>query len=269
MSTYAIGDIQGCFSALQKLLDKIRFDPRKDSLWFTGDLVNRGPQSLETLRFVKNLGTQHHTVLGNHDLHLLAVAHGVQLGQTEDTLTSILNAPDREELIHWLCQQPLLYHDEKIDYVMVHAGFAPSWDLATAKQLAHEVESVLQSEKRTDFLRHMYGNHPCEWHSSLSGYDRLRCITNYFTRVRFCYPNGQLELKNKGKVETSSELIPWFKLPNRLNKQLKIIFGHWAALGGVTHTPNVFALDTGCIWGFSLTAMRLEDGELLSVSCPI
>lgn len=268
MSTYAIGDIQGCFSSLEKLLSKIKFDPSRDSLWLTGDLVNRGPQSLETLRFVKQLGKSAHTVLGNHDLHLLAVAHNSHSGWKEDTLNDILNAPDRDELLNWLQHQPLLYQDEKSDYIMVHAGLAPNWDLITAKKLAHEVEQVLQGNKSKEFFDHMYGNHPDLWSPELQGFDRLRCITNYFTRVRFCYPDGRIDFKTKENIQShTGDLIPWFQVPQRANQNLKIIFGHWAALGGVTHTENVFALDTGCVWGFCLTAMRLEDGEKFSVDC--
>jgi bis(5'-nucleosyl)-tetraphosphatase (symmetrical) len=267
MSTFAIGDIQGCYSALLRLLDHIHFDSAKDILWFTGDLVNRGSQSLETLRFVKGLGTRQHTVLGNHDLHLLALAFDKHKGLTDDTLIPILQAPDREDLLDWLCQQPLLHHDETLGYTMVHAGLAPSWDLDTAKKLAHEVETILRSEHKLDFLHHMYGNHPDQWNDSLTGYERLRCITNYFTRMRFCYPDGRLELQTKGTLEHSGALIPWFKLPHRANSHLKIIFGHWAALCGVTDTPNVFALDTGCVWGECLTAMRLEDEQCFNVKC--
>jgi bis(5'-nucleosyl)-tetraphosphatase (symmetrical) len=265
MSTYAIGDIQGCYNYLEKLLEQINFDPQKDILWFTGDLVNRGPQSLETLRFVKQLGSKHHMVLGNHDLHLLAVAHGAHDGWKEDTLSAILTAPDRDELIHWLLHQPLLHHDEKTGFTMIHAGLAANWDLATAKRLAKEVESILQSSSTTDFFRHMYGDFPDQWNESLAGFDRMRCITNFFTRARFCHADGRLELKNKGT--SANNLMPWFRVPNRTNTNLKIIFGHWAALGGVTNTPHVYALDTGCIWGYALTAMRLEDEKRFSVSC--
>ncbi len=268
MGTYAIGDIQGCFSALEKLLTHIQFDPKKDTLWFTGDLVNRGPESLEALRFVKQLGPKHHTVLGNHDLHLLAVASGAHAGWAEDTLSDILAAPDRDELLTWLRQQPLLYHDAQQEFVMVHAGLASNWNLDTAKKLAREVETILQSNKATEFFHHMYGNQPDQWDPTLKDFDRLRCITNYFTRSRFCYPDGRLELKNKGTLDSHPQnLVPWFQVPNRANAALKIIFGHWAALGGVTNTPNTFALDTGCVWGFSLTAMRLEDGKRFSVGC--
>ncbi len=248
MSTYAIGDIQGCFATLEKLLDHIHFNPKIDSLWFTGDLVNRGPQSLETLRFVKALGSHHHTVLGNHDLHLLAVAHGAHPGAKDDTLDAILSAPDRIELLDWLCNQPLLHHDQTLNYAMVHAGFSPTWDLTTAKNLAHEVETILRSEKAIDFYNHMYGNHPDKWQDDLTGWDRWRCITNFFTRVRFCYTDGRLELKNKGAATSQPHnLIPWFQIENRATKNQPIVFGHWAALGGVTETPNTFALDTAAV----------------------
>lgn len=266
MATYVIGDVQGCFSELQRLLDKIKFDPSQDKLWFTGDLVNRGPQSLEVLRFVKKLGDKQQTVLGNHDLHLLALTHQSHPGWDEDTLKPILTAPDRDELINWLGQQPLLY--EALGFILVHAGIAPSWDLVTAKRLAKEVENVIQNPlTATQFFQHMYGNEPKQWDETLTGWDRLRCITNYFTRLRFCDAEGHLELETKGKMESGGKLIPWFQVPNRVNKDVKIIFGHWAALGGVTNSPNVYALDTGCVWGFCLTAMRLEDGQRFSVEC--
>lgn len=266
MSTYAIGDVQGCFDSLQKLLDKIEFDPKQDQLWFTGDLVNRGPQSLETLRFVKNLGNQCITVLGNHDLHLLAKASGNHPGWEEDTLDDILKASDRDELLHWLSHQPLLHHQH--EFVLVHAGLAANWDLMTAKKLAAEVEDTLKNpDKAHEFYKHMYGNQPNHWDENLTGWDRLRTITNYFTRARFCYTDGSLEFDKKGKLETHSSLIPWFKLENPGLNGIKILFGHWAALGGVTNTPNKIALDTGCVWGYCLTALRLEDGERFSVRC--
>lgn len=266
MSTYAIGDVQGCYAPLQKLLDKIHFNPNSDQLWFTGDLVNRGPQSLEVLRFVKNLKNAAITVLGNHDLHLLARAANCHSGWEDDTLDSILTAPDREELLDWLRQKPLLYHD--LDTVLVHAGLAPCWDLAKAKQLAAEVEDILKNKNEAnEFFQHMYGNHPNHWEDKLSGWDRIRTITNYLTRVRFCHPDGSIEFDTKGKLNSYDHLIPWFMLPSRLHQHVKIIFGHWAALGGVTHTPNVFALDTGCVWGYCLTAMRLDDGMLFQIEC--
>lgn len=266
MATYAIGDVQGCFDALQRLLEKIRFDPAADCLWFTGDLVNRGTHSLETLRFIKQLPHKQ-VVLGNHDLHLLALAHGVGKDKGKDTLHEILHAPDRNELMHWLAHQPLLHHDPELDYVMVHASIAPNWTLAVAEELSREVETVMQSPSAKEFFSHLYGNHPDHWHSGLKGMDRLRCIVNYFTRARFCYPDGRLDLTAKGRIDDHPHLMPWFKLPHRTNSHLKIIFGHWAALSGETNTPNVFALDTGCVWGYALTAMRLEDGHRVRVEC--
>jgi bis(5'-nucleosyl)-tetraphosphatase (symmetrical) len=268
MASYAIGDIQGCFSALTRLLDHINFDAAKDILWFTGDLVNRGPQSLETLRFVKQLGSQHRMVLGNHDLHLLALAHQAHSGWRDDTLSAVLTAPDRDELLTWLAAQPLIQYDVELDYCMVHAGLASSWDLATAMALSNEVGRVIQSDKASEFYHHMYGNQPDQWNESLQGWDRLRCITNFFTRSRFCYMDGSLELTHKGTLDSHpEELMPWFQVPDRVSEDLRIVFGHWAALGGVTDTARMFALDTGCVWGFSLTAMRLEDQERFSVSC--
>lgn len=268
MPTYAIGDVQGCFIALQKLLKHIQFDPTRDQLWFTGDLVNRGSHSLEVLRFVKGLGNNQKTVLGNHDLHLLACAYQQHPGWKEDTFTDILTAPDREELIDWLRHQALFHYDKNLDYALVHAGLAPSWDTQKALALSQEIETVLQGSEIADFLGKMYGDQPDTWSDSLSGWDRLRAITNYFTRVRFCYPDGRLELSDKGPANSpQSHLLPWFRLPDRINEDQRIIFGHWAALGGITHTPKVYSLDTGCVWGFKLTAMRLEDEKRFGVSC--
>jgi bis(5'-nucleosyl)-tetraphosphatase (symmetrical) len=268
MPTFAIGDVQGCFNALQTLLKHIRFNENRDTLWFTGDLVNRGPHSLKTLRFIKNLGEHHRIVLGNHDLHLLALAHNAHTGWPDDTVNDILTAPDRDELIAWLIKQPLLIHDDLSSFTMVHAGLAPSWNLTTAKRLAREVEAVLQSESATEFFYHMYGNHPDHWSDTLQGFDRLRCITNYFTRLRFCHADGRMDLEKKGKMDSATkDLIPWFQVPNRSNAHLKIIFGHWAALGGITLCSNAYALDTGCVWGYQLTALRLEDEKRYSVAC--
>jgi bis(5'-nucleosyl)-tetraphosphatase (symmetrical) len=267
MATYAIGDVQGCFNELMRLLDRIHFDEKKDTLWFAGDMVNRGSQSLDVLRFIKSLGDKHKTVLGNHDLHLLAVAYGSPL-HSNDTFDAILTAPDREELIHWLRCRPLFFYDENLGYGIAHAGLAPSWDLHTALRLAHEVEVMLQSASSQFFLKTMYGNQPDYWEENLSGRERLRCIINYFTRMRLCYPNGRLELAYKGLLKDKpDDLVPWFQVPERLNKELKIIFGHWAALGGRTDVPRVYALDTGCVWGNSLTALRLEDEQRFSIEC--
>lgn len=268
MSTYAIGDVQGCFAELDELLTKINFDPAEDVLWFTGDLVNRGPRSLEVLRFIRDLGDKHVVVLGNHDLHLLAIVCAKSRINKSDTLDEILFAPDRDELIDWLRHRPLLHHDKKSGYVMTHAGLAPVWTLKQAKVLAKEVEAVLQGQHPEYFLQHMYGNQPDRWHDQLAGVDRIRCIVNFLTRMRFCTLDGRLDLSYKGELQgRPAELIPWFDMPNRLNQNEKIIIGHWAALGGKTDIPNVFPLDTGCVWGNCLTAMRLEDQERFTVKC--
>lgn len=268
MPNYSIGDVQGCFNALTTLLKKINFNPAKDTLWFTGDLINRGPQSLEVLRFVKSLGKKAIVVLGNHDLHLLAVANQLTANKKQDTLAEILTAPDGKALCDWLRQQPLLHHDKKLGYTLVHAGLAPQWNLAKAMQCAEEVQTVLRSDRYAEFLTNMYGDEPNCWQEELTGWPRLRVITNYFTRMRFCKLDGTLDLTKKGKADNPPEnFLPWFKIPQRKHKNLKIIFGHWAALNGEVDEPNVFALDTGCIWGNCLTAMRLEDGKRFKVSC--
>jgi bis(5'-nucleosyl)-tetraphosphatase (symmetrical) len=268
MTIYAIGDVQGCFDALQQLLDRISFHPEKDTLWFTGDLVNRGPNSLSVLRFIKSLGQAHQTVLGNHDLHLLAVALGAAEANSDDTFNDILTAADKEELLHWLAHRPMLYHDEETDFIMTHAGLAPSWDLKEAKELAKEVETLLQSDKITYFLAHLYGDEPSHWNPHLSGIDRLRCITNYLTRMRFCDKTGQLNFTYKGEIQNKPlDLIPWFEVKTRVNSELNIIFGHWAALNGKVNLPHLYPLDTGCVWGGCLTAMRLADKQYFSVKC--
>jgi bis(5'-nucleosyl)-tetraphosphatase (symmetrical) len=266
MPTYAIGDVQGCFATLQKLLDKIQFDPARDVLWFTGDIVNRGPQSLETLRFVKSLGDKQCMVLGNHDLHLLAVYHGTRKPNDSDTFHDVLSAPDRAELIAWLQHQPLLVHDEKLNFVMTHAGIAPMWSIEQAKQFAHEVESVLQSNHAIEFFKNIYGNLPDQWSDDLKGHDRLRLFVNYFTRMRYCHPDGRLNLSYKGGIEHKpDDLVLWFDVKNRKAANTPLVFGHFAALNGEVDVPNVYALDTGCVWGNKLTCMRLEDREITSV----
>lgn len=268
MSIYAIGDVQGCLIELEKLLAKINFDNANDTLWFTGDLVNRGPASLETLRFVKSLGEKHIVVLGNHDLHLLAAAYGAAPLNSEDTLNEILQAKDKDELLLWLRQRPLLHHDITLQFVMVHAGLAPAWSLHEAKELAHEVENVLRGESAGLLFKNLYGNQPDQWSGHLTGVERWRCIINYLTRMRFCRADGSLDLSYKGVVDSKpKDLVPWFETPNRLNANEKIIFGHWAALGGKTHYPDLYPLDTGCVWGNCLTALRLEDEQRFSVKC--
>lgn len=266
MATYAIGDVQGCLRPLERLLKQINFNEKHDTLWFVGDLINRGPDSLETLRFVKSLGTQHISVLGNHDLHLLAVAYAAQVKKKHDTIEDILQAPDCDELITWLVRRPLLHL--KDNFVLVHAGLAPAWTVQQARCLANEVESQLQSANVKSYLQQMYGNTPRQWQDDLQGYDRFRCIINYLTRMRYCYRDGSLDLNFKGRLEDKpADLIPWYEVPERKNADAKIIFGHWAALQGRANFKNVYALDTGCVWGRCLTAMRLEDEKRFSVDC--
>lgn len=268
MALYAIGDIQGCYDEFQRLLDTLRFDARADQLWLVGDLVNRGPKSLEVLRFVKALGEGAITVLGNHDLHLLALAAGVDRAKRDDTLGPILNAPDRDELLDWLRQQPLLHHDVRRGYAMLHAGLPPQWDLAQALRCAGEVEHMLRSQEHQEFFKHMYGNEPDVWRDDLSGWARLRFIVNCFTRLRYVDDAGRVQHKEKGAPHTRTHLHPWFRAPGRKSIATKIIFGHWSTLGLVLE-HNVYALDTGCVWGGALTALRL-DGEPLpvGVDCP-
>ena len=260
MATYAIGDIQGCYSALRRMLDKLRFDPGRDRLWLVGDLVNRGPQSLAVLRFVKSLGTRAVTVLGNHDLHLLVVAAGYVRQHQGDTLNAILRAPDRDELLDWLRRRKMMHAAGR--YAMVHAGLLPQWSIPRALTLAHEVEAALRHDDYGEFLRHMYGNQPDRWRDSLSGYDRLRVITNVLTRLRICTVTGKMEFTHKGKPAGRPRgFVPWFNVPRRRNRAATVIFGHWAALGLYTDS-NVAGLDTGCVWGRELTALRLADGQL-------
>lgn len=268
MSTYAIGDVQGCFVELQNLLAHIEFNAEHDTLWFTGDLVNRGPRSLDVLRFIKKLGDKHVVVLGNHDLHLLAVAYGTRQPGRYDTLEEILNANDKIELLEWLRHRPLLHHDKHLNSVMVHAGLAPAWTQQQAILLAQEVEVVLRGNTPEFFLKHMYGNDPDFWDDKLTGMERLRVITNFLTRLRFCYADGRIDLNYKGEIAGKpQDLIPWFDVADRANASVNIVFGHWAALNGKTSVPHIFALDTGCVWGNCLTALRLEDQKRFSVKC--
>ena len=258
MAVYAIGDVQGCFDELQALLNLIHFDPADDCLWFAGDLVNRGPKSLQTLRFIRDLGNSAVSVLGNHDLHLIAMSQGHTLSDDDHTLDAILDAPDCDELIHWLRQQPLLHHDETLDFTMIHAGLPPQWDLPLAQQCAHEVETVLRSDELPAFIEHMYGNKPKRWSNKLSGWGRLRFIINCFTRLRFCDADGRLKLKYKGPPGSQPpEYLPWFELPGRNSRDMNIVFGHWSTLGPCS-IPGVYPLDTACLWGGELTALRID-----------
>lgn len=265
MAIYAVGDIQGCHTELVQLLEKIRFDPVQDKLWLVGDLVNRGADSLQVLRLVKSLGASAITVLGNHDLHLLAVANGIGRLHRGDTLDDILNAPDREELLTWLRHQRLLHHAG--EYVLVHAGLLPGWTVAQSASLAHEVEAALQSRDYVDFLAHMYGNQPDAWDDRLTGFKRLRVITNALTRMRICTDKGEMEFDFKAEQEKIPQgYRPWFDIPERASCNATVIFGHWSALG-LMIKENAIALDTGCLWGGPLTAIRLEDREVIQVAC--
>jgi bis(5'-nucleosyl)-tetraphosphatase (symmetrical) len=265
MAIYAVGDIQGCHAELMQMLDKIAFDQAKDKLWLVGDLVNRGPGSLEVLRLVKSLGDSAITVLGNHDLHLLAVAEGAAELNRNDTLDEILAAPDRDELLRWLRNQRLLHVQD--GYVLVHAGLLPQWDVALAESLAREVEAALRCDDYATFLSRMYGNFPHHWDDSLSGYKRLRVIVNAFTRMRICTQDGEMEFKFKSEVENiPAGYLPWFDVTRRASRDATVIFGHWSALGLLLR-KNVIALDTGCLWGGPMTAIRLEDRKLFQVAC--
>jgi len=265
MADYAVGDIQGCLDPLLQLLDRVDFEPGTDRLIAAGDLVNRGPQSLETLRFCHGLGSAFQTVLGNHDLHLLAISHGLREPTPKDTLNEILHASDRDILLQWLQQQPLLISVR--DYTIVHAGIPPNWTLNTAQRMAAEVEQVLQSDQAGRYFEGMYGNQPDSWNDALSGPARWRLITNYLTRMRFCTASGQLDLAAKAgpedlPVELTDDFAPWFSYENRKTRNEKIIFGHWAALEGRYCGANLFPLDTGYVWGGAMRLMNLDTGEV-------
>ena len=260
MPIYAIGDVQGCFDELQALLKQIGFRTGRDRLWFTGDLVNRGPKSLEVVRFVKSMAGDAVTVLGNHDLHLLAVAEGQDRYRYNDTFDDVLNAPDADGLLDWLRRRPLLHHDSKLGYTLIHAGLPPQWDLAEAEACAAEVEAVLRGRRYGEYFEQMYGNEPERWSDDLAGGERLRFITNCFTRLRYCDKDGRLALDEKGAPGSQRDgYLPWFAAPGRRSAGLSIVFGHWSTLGEPAEA-GVYPLDTGCVWGGSLTALRL-DGE--------
>ena len=255
MAVYAIGDVQGCHDELQRLIELIRFDPSQDQIWFTGDLVNRGPKSLETLRTIRSLGHSARSVLGNHDLHLLAVAEGVAKPKRQDTLNDILMAVDREDLLAWLRTLPLIHHD--FGFYLIHAGLPPQWTIDEALKRAGEVETTLRGNHYRSFLQQMYGNTPDLWQDQLEGFERLRFITNCLTRLRFCTPSGRICLSEKGAPEKTPGLIPWFSHPERKSRNTSVIFGHWSTLG-FHQAHNATCLDTGCLWGGTLTAMRLD-----------
>lgn len=266
MATYAIGDIQGCFEPLQRLLAQIHFDPSRDQLWFVGDLVNRGPASLEVLRFVRGLGDKAVVTLGNHDLHLLVVAEGFAKRHPDDTLGAILEAPDRDELLYWLRTRPLMHVQG--DFAMVHAGLLPQWTVPQATALAGEASAVLAGDDHREFFRHMYGNKPDRWDDNLEGWDRLRVVINALTRMRICTVDGAMEFKHKGELADIPErYLPWFDVPGRASLGTTVVFGHWSALGFRARADYV-SLDSGCLWGRALTALRLEDRQVFQIACP-
>ena len=264
MASYAVGDLQGCYEPLMRLLDKLEFDSCRDELWCVGDLVNRGPDSLKVLQFCQSLGSRFICTLGNHDLHLLAVAACQRRVKRQDTFGTVLTSPQRDELLHWLSGQKLLHYDKTRGLAMVHAGIAPQWSIKKALRLASEVEAVLRDANLANlYYRNMYGNLPTKWSATLSGPVRWRVITNYLTRMRFCSPKGHLELHTKtGPDAPPTGYLPWFQVPTRKAADTGIIFGHWAALLGQANTPNIYALDTGCVWGHCLTAIDLDRPEL-------
>jgi len=270
VATYIVGDVQGCCDELQQLLELADFNPAHDELWLTGDLVSRGPKSLETLRFIKGLGKAAKVVLGNHDLHLLAVHQHVQRNNKKDQLQHLLNSPDCDDLLNWLRFQPLILRHPEFDFVMVHAGISPQWSVKQAEKLAKEVELQLNSDGFEQLLAQMYGDHPHAWSESLQGIERLRFIINAFTRMRYCTADGALDFVNKlAPAQTNdSSIIPWFNIPS-LDKSTDIIFGHWAALLGKVDQSGVYGLDTGCVWGNSLTMLRWQDKKTFSLSCPL
>ena len=265
MATYAIGDVQGCDAELRLLLKKIRFRPGRDRLWFVGDVVNRGPASLAALRRVHALDAHSVTVLGNHDLHLMAAAAGYRpLKPGKDTVLDVLSAADRVPLLNWLRRRPLLHYDEGLGYVMTHAGVPPMWDLPQARALAAEVEDLLRGPRYKNLLKNMYGDTPAEWSPGLRGWNRVRFILNAFTRMRYCTPEGHLDFRDNGPPGTQSAgLLPWFELPGRRCRSIPVVFGHWSTLTLRATDYSIYGvtpLDEGCVWGGKLTALRLNDG---------
>jgi bis(5'-nucleosyl)-tetraphosphatase (symmetrical) len=265
MGTYVIGDVQGCYAELLDLLERLHFSPLDDRLLFVGDLVNRGPHSLEVLRYVRGLGERAQVVLGNHDLHLLAVAAGFARARADDTLDSVLGADDRESLLEWLRERPLMIVTDR--HVIVHAGLLPQWDVPAAAALAAEVSATLRGAQWREFLQSMYGGKPNQWNDSLAGADRLRVIVNAMTRMRFCTPQGAMDLATKGEAANAPPgYLPWYDVPQRRSTTHTIVFGHWSALG-LYRGVGVTGIDSGCVWGGSLTALRLEDDLLFQAPC--
>lgn len=266
MATYAIGDIQGCYKTLRALLHEIHFNPQHDNLWLVGDVINRGMGSLAVLQYLYDIQDRITLVLGNHDLHLIAVASNAAPLKKADTFSDILDDPKAELLCTWLRQQPLLHYDHHYNALMTHAGLYPLWDLATAQGLAREVENLLQGDQYVDFLKVLYGNEPNLWHKNLSGFERARFIVNALTRMRVVSPEGHLELNYAGDLtHCPAGFLPWFQLPSLLDPKTRIIFGHWAQCVLPIPYQNLYQLDTGCVWGKQLTALRLEDDRVFGV----
>lgn len=267
MPRYAIGDIQGCLAPLQALLARLRFSPDRDQLLLAGDLVNRGPDSLPVLRLVRSLGAAARTVLGNHDLHLLAAACSPEQASKHDTLAPVLSAPDRDELLDWLRHRPLFHYNA--DFCLLHAGLPPQWDFNKTRKMARHAEKALRGPDYRRLLTHMYGNKPDIWSPTLTGMAKLRFIINCFTRMRYCDAYGRLDFVNNGPPGSQPEkLMPWFQVPKRKSANMRIIFGHWSALG-YYEGANCYAIDTGCLWGGQLTALKLGGQvERFSIDCP-
>lgn len=268
MATYAIGDLHGCYDQLQDLLQKIKFNPNKDKLWFTGDLINGGPKPVEVLQFIKSLGKNAVCILGNHDLVLLGVA-AEKLASPKDRdigFDPILKHPKSAELIAWLKTLPFVHYDPQFNALLVHAGVLPNWNLQQILTYNKELELALHQAHNSEFFEKMFGNQPDTWDDKLEGWDRLRFFMNCFTRMRFCNASGKLELHAKGNLtEAPDGYASWFRIANRKTKDIKIIFGHWAALKGEVRDENVYAIDSGCVWGNNLTALRLDDWQKFSV----
>ena len=261
MATYAVGDIQGCYDSLRRLLDKLSFDPEHDTLWVAGDMVNRGPKSLQTLRYLKSLENRCIAVLGNHDLHLLAVAYGIRSQKNKDTLDELLTAPDADELIQWLRFRPMLHHDVSRKVTMVHAGIPPVWSIEQAIREAQRLEQALRSDKCKKWLGKIFKtSKPRPWDDELKLKKKLRLTAAYLTQMRFCDAHGVLDLDSKGSVPKAG-FAPWFSFPSSPCHQQSIIFGHWAALEGDSGHSNIHAIDTGCVWGRSLTAINVDNFE--------
>lgn len=266
MATYAVGDVQGCKAELMDLLSALNFDRAQDELWLVGDLLNRGPDSLGTLRLARELGDACRVVLGNHDLHFLAVHYGGHDPRRSDTLDELLNAPDVDDLASWLRGQPLVHHHSELGWLMVHAGVPPAWSLDQVLARAGEATRYYAGTHGPEFFAGMYGNTPSNWREALTGLDRVRCIVNYFTRMRLIALNGELDFERKGAPQDLADgLLPWFAHPRPAPLGCKVAFGHWAALEGVADNTEVAALDTGCVWGRELTALCLETGERATV----